>query len=419
MGRNRADSWRYISITHDGQLIKTFALFMNATIIVDFIRKSMIVGWLPTGIPLNAVRNVIYFICLFNVLREFTLKKRMLMLIFAIVISAFLIAISVFLTPAIATLLPEVVLMAISRFLPAAFLFFYYGDWEARIKGLSEMRLCQYLYFLLAVVNYSRLSEGYMEISYNLLCPTLIIFFYSIKKKNWLPAVGMGTILVFLLIFGARGVILCIFAALAVNATFSLSKQSTKNRVIWILLFLTFLVLMAVQINPVLEMIAERFPLARSLQRIISGGFFSDRSAAQRLRLYNSCWDAVVQEPFAVRGILSDRVILSGIYSESASVSSGYYVHNFLLEIVYQFGVLLGGAVVCWYLISIITSYKNIKKLDDPYVKIIFSSCVAAVFPYMMVSGSYLSEAAHWFLLSTIALWGSKRGKIIANSVEN
>ncbi len=385
-----------IAIPKDGKLPNIFALFLYATIIVDFIRKAIAVGWLPS-LSVTSIRNVIYVFCFLAVLIDSAYQKKIRIMLLFLGTSFLLICGSYLLNPLIAEMIPEVALLSVSRFFPAFYLFFYTDGWEERIKKVCKWRVIIYLYFFLAFINYKVLSRGYMEIAYNLLCPTLITLYYSILNNKRVPVIGMGIVCLFIIGFGSRGAIICVLLSLICFLLFVYSLMTTKSRVNIILIISILVIMVGLSYTSLFDFISNKLPVSRTIQYLLEGKFFTDESASIRVNIISKCWNEIISHPFSIRGLLTDRLILGEFYS--AINYRGYYAHNIIVEILYQFGLIIGSALVIYLVISFARSFYKVIMIGDRCIQIVYSACVASLIPFMMVSGSYLTEAAHWYAI--------------------
>lgn len=395
-----------ISFKADGVLQFTFSLFLYATIITDFVRKGIFVGWIPSGIPVLMIRNVIYAICLFPILYDAIKNRKEIILLALLLAGLGIISVSYLLTPSISTLIPDTLLLFVSRFIPAFYLFFYNEKWDERINTVVKWRWILYAYFALAAMNYVRLAGGYMEIAYNLLCPVLIVTYYAVVNKKRLMIISMIIINLFIVFFGSRGAMFCVLLSAVSFFILTYHKMQKRERIISIAVLILLFISLIISYTTLFDFLSTKLSFTRNIQQILDGTFFTDRSASVRMRMYDLCLNEVSAHPLTIRGMLSDRVLLTGTLS--VGVSGGYYAHNFVVEILYQFGALFGGLIVLWLLIATIKSYINISRIHNDSYNIIFSSCVAAIIPYMMLSGSYLTEAVQWMLFGYVAMMSKK-----------
>ncbi len=383
-------------LSKDGKLAIIFAIFLYATMIVDFIRKAITVGWLPS-LPTTSIRNVIYVICFLGILFDSIYKREFKIVLIFLGTSLLLIGGSYLLEPSIGEMVPEVILLTVSRFLPAVYLFFYIDGWEERIKAVCKWRVIIYLYFLLALINYQKLSNGYMEIAYNLLCPTLITLYYSILRKKRVTAIGMTFVSLFIMGFGSRGAFFCVLFSLICALSFAYSNMTTKGRFTTILIISVLVIFVGLSYTSLFDLVSSQLPVSRTIQYLLEGKFFTDGSASIRVTIIRECWKEIISHPFSIRGLLTDRLILGNFYS--AVNNRGYYAHNIIIEILYQFGLVVGGFIVIYLFASFVRSYNKARMIGDRYICIIYSSCVASIIPFIMISGSYLTEAMHWYAI--------------------
>src|SRR5699024_525386 len=86
-----------------------------------------------------------------------------------------------------------------------------------------------------------------------------------------------------------------------------------------------------------------------------------------------------------------------GLYFDRI-VANGSYAHNLILELLLEYGYLLGGLIIVWLCFYMIRSvYIARKDLD---ASVVLYTLIACGFLRLMFSGSYLlNEAGFWLLL--------------------
>lgn len=176
--------------------------------------------------------------------------------------------------------------------------------------------------------------EGYsMGISYS------ILFFLGIYlskiKYSYKECVKIFYFIWFILKYGSRGSLLCILVyivCLEVN-NFIYKRELVKN--ILLLLCVVMIFYTKKQVFSFLQIIVNIFNISsRSIDLLIrnsgNGVYLSGRNI-----LYSNIINIIKNNPLQIRGIFSERLINSGIYA-----------HNIVLELLYQFGIVIGGLLI-------------------------------------------------------------------------
>lgn len=258
--------------------------------------------------------------------------------------------------------------------------------------------LCSYLdkftlaTIILALLQYiialqSALSPQYMVFSYNLLFPTA---YFSLRcmsnfglKRLFGTAIGVGLIL----IAGCRGALVCYLIAILLYVIFSGGVLRIQKAVSILLLLLAIAGISTFWdeiLGTAIKLLESMNIDSRTLTMLSNQSFFDDsgRSAIQE-----TIMDNVGLLP---KGLYYDRI-----------VASGSYAHNLLLEVVIQYGILLGGTIIVWLCYNVIRSVFVVRK--DPSASIVFYSLVSSGLMRLMFSSSYLlNEPGFWLLIGLI-----------------
>lgn len=280
------------------------------------------------------------------------------------------------------------------------YLFLLYGFLGLYLaQYLKDMGLlCSYLdkftlaTIILALLQYiialqSALSPQYMVFSYNLLFPTA---YFSLRcmsnfglKRLFGTAIGVGLIL----IAGCRGALVCYLIAILLYVIFSGGVLRIQKAVSILLLLLAIAGISTFWdeiLGTAIKLLESMNIDSRTLTMLSNQSFFDDsgRSAIQE-----TIMDNVGILP---KGLYYDRI-----------VASGSYAHNLLLEVVIQYGILLGGTIIVWLCYNVIRSVFVVRK--DPSASIVFYSLVSSGLMRLMFSSSYLlNEPGFWLLIGLI-----------------
>lgn len=280
------------------------------------------------------------------------------------------------------------------------YLFLLYGFLGLYLaQYLKDMGLlCSYLdkftlaTIILALLQYiialqSALSPQYMVFSYNLLFPTA---YFSLRcmsnfglKRLFGTAIGVGLIL----IAGCRGALVCYLIAILLYVIFSGGVLRIQKAVSILLLLLAIAGISTFWdeiLGTAIKLLESMNIDSRTLTMLSNQSFFDDsgRSAIQE-----TIMDNVGLLP---KGLYYDRI-----------VASGSYAHNLLLEVVIQYGILLGGTIIVWLCYNVIRSVFVVRK--DPSASIVFYSLVSSGLMRLMFSSSYLlNEPGFWLLIGLI-----------------
>lgn len=229
-------------------------------------------------------------------------------------------------------------------------------------------------YDRIAGANYS-MSFGYMILPFICVC---ILQAIQTRKVINVVLVVLGTCL--LIALGSRGPILCI-AVFILVLIFWYARSHRHGAVICVGTVVIFGILYT-QLDGLLVLLGDLFTVFGIRSRTIT--------LLSRDILYSSGRDNInslllaetMKAPFTIRGINAEYVL------------RGNYAHNIVVELLYQFGIVIGGAMLCAILylakrtIFVLGTIRNID--------IICLLFLSISLPKLMVSGTLWRDPGFW-----------------------
>ena len=191
------------------------------------------------------------------------------------------------------------------------------------------------VYIGLAFIDTGALQGYSMTYSYYLLLPALV--FANQRRLPYTAAFFLICALMFVL--GSRGALL---AAITFMLLMLLSDRTLSLHTVSTIAFLTLCAAILLgSFHSQLASFSEKLAFTpRTLSLLLEGEISQDSS---RLDIYRTIWTSILDRPIEGYGIYGDRVILNGTYC-----------HNIFLEILHNFGLLLGTGFVLYFLIALI-----------------------------------------------------------------
>lgn len=221
-----------------------------------------------------------------------------------------------------------------------------------------------------------------MGLSYALLLPAMMLLKNYLDTKSKKSAALSGMMLILILSFGSRGAAICY----SIYFFLKLFHKWRFNRNNYLKLFLLgstlFIVLFGYK--PLLRIINNVLESMGIYSRTIRA-FISDQLVLSgRDEIYSITWQYIKGDPFSIRGINSDIVIIGG------------YVHNIFLELLFQLGLILGGLfiIVILYRAYRTIFYQKYSHIHE-FTLIMFSIAI----PSLMVSHSLWNNMYFWIWL--------------------
>ena len=234
-------------------------------------------------------------------------------------------------------------------------------------------------------------NGAYMVFSYDLLVPTSFLYslFFTQKNKFAACVALLSSIIIF--ISGARGALLClgvVIVLLIIMNTFKSLKQTMK--VFTIISGVIFLV--AINFGKIISGLSSFLATfnirSRTIDLILSQEFFNQSG---RDVLAQTLLEYIKNNVFIGAGLYGDMAVTVGIFS-----NEGSYAHNIFIELLVQFGMIVGITIFISIIALMLYSFlKNKNKLVKSLI-IVFSS---SGFIKLFFSASYLQEPFFWALI--------------------
>ncbi len=225
----------------------------------------------------------------------------------------------------------------------------------------------------------TRKETYYMGISYVLLF-YLAVFSICKKNKNKIHYLKILYIIIFILRYGSRGAILVylvlIFCYLLNNLYFNRKyKYLLLNMIIFIggcyIYFKTNFIRLVFQKIADLGIKSRTIELFQQKEIHLSG----------RGPIYENVYNSILENPISIKGIFSDFLV-TGVND---------YSHNIVLELLYQFGIILGGI----FLILILFIFSIFRKQKTIQDNLIFIFAIVSVV-HLMVSSTLWLNIDFW-----------------------
>lgn len=278
-------------------------------------------------------------------------------------------------------------------FIPIGFLFFtQIRDWSNLVPILNKFSILAFaigFYILFFTdITIERSDEAlftYMEFSYALLpfiCASFAVF-YKTRKKIALIIFLIG--LFEILSYGCRGAIIStvLFALLIILLNSKTNKLLFSASILLILF--VYLNLESI-VNFLLSI--DLFSNSYFLKHFVSGAMFE----SERSQIYELCEMRISKMGLELSGLFGDRPFCGSIYP-----------HNFVYEVMMQFGWCFGPVILISYILLIFSCFKKKAYRES----VLFILC-ALLLKYML-SGSYLLSGQFWIATSALIAISSSR----------
>ena len=221
-----------------------------------------------------------------------------------------------------------------------------------------------------------------MGLANALTLPAVMLLWSAYRSGNVIDFVLAIIDAFVIFVLGSRGALL----GIAVFFLFLLANGcNRKDRRVISILFIALIVVSLVFFKPllgVLSAIFQRLGWTSRTLRMLQQGEITYHDG--REPMYNNMRAAIQSHPFALRGIGGERQYIGGAYA-----------HNFMYELLLDFGVILGGAAILFILyLAFRTIVEAVARGDSfPVTKLIFLS---VSLPVAFVSGTVWDSVYLW-----------------------
>lgn len=317
------------------------------------------------------------------------LKKNYIKLILTYSIAIFIFLLQYIIFPENQQYLNELIFPIFCMSLPVFIYCSSLQDWSIlkQIMKKASMIVCVFgaLLGVQIFIGAASVGDYSMAFSYYMLLPS-IIFIDELLEKFSLKALIIAMIsIAIILAIGARGTILCILVFVLLklmksNSTFKLSK----TRIFFYMVFFGITIVSLINFQRLLLSIYNFFLMLGINSRSLLSFLSNDLKLSGRDRIYEKMITEISNHPFLGIGIAGDRRVLEGTYA-----------HNILLEVLVNFGVVVGSILFITLLICMI----RLLFMRDLQIYNMMIIWISLGFVSLFVSGSYLTDVQFWILL--------------------
>ncbi len=253
------------------------------------------------------------------------------------------------------------------------------------VSGLFFVLLLTVDSFFVKVIN----SLDYQLISYVLIVPILLCIQI---KKNAFNCVLLFAMLFYMVFYGGRGPLVCIFGYLVYYLVLRTKKKPILKAIV-----LVFSILVLLNYKNIMLFIAteaEKIGLEGGLLMSLKyGDLFSNHG---RDEIYSFSLDLINLKWLFGYGVYADRIELMAIGRS--------YPHNVFLELAIQYGIPFASIIVAIIVIAFLrNTFTLVKDKQDIYIKIFELLFFSNGFAILLFSSSYLISPA-FFALSGIII---------------
>lgn len=237
------------------------------------------------------------------------------------------------------------------------------------------------------ILFFTSINQSYdyrMGLSYSLQLPTIMMFYSYYKTKEISNIIFAFTGILIIIMLGARGPLLgiALFVILLLLKSFNMNRNAATY-----LLFVLCLLLLIASSNFIFESLlnlSQTYGFRSRTLFLLANDVLHDSG---RSRIYRVIIEEILNNPFKIHGITSEYAF-----------TGGFYAHNFILELLFDFGIFFGGIAVSFIIYRAFkTIYYFLKRGDanDIAIFILFSNSFLSA----LVSGSIWGSVYFWLWL--------------------
>ena len=239
---------------------------------------------------------------------------------------------------------------------------------------------------ILVLTGRSSVGAYSMSLSYYMLLPTILFLDELMDKFSFKMLILIGLSLLIILSLGARGPLL----GIAVFSILKFIRPNSKRTYKRALVHFSLVSAGVIGVIFLEKIIMSLYNFLQGLginSRTLVLLLREDIHLSGRDRIYNIVLEEILERPLLGIGIAGDtRVIGSS------------YVHNFFIEIIGNFGIIVGIILSIALIILVVKSLLS-KEYNRYNLTIIW---VSLGFVHLMVSSSYLTDLKFWILLGLL-----------------
>lgn len=296
-------------------------------------------------------------------------------------------------------LMTQTIVEGLSHIVLPVFLITELNDLDKLLLAFKPYIFLGFLYCILQYILPSSSGAYYYGFTYSTLAPGIIalnLAFFASKKYIFFFLVYF----VSNLLFGGRAAILCYFIAFLLIIFLS----HTKNRTIMLLLISSTLLIVFLLYEKIINIVVYLIPNTR-----FSKFFTGEYQDNSRSIIWMTLLQDVLDHPLYIRGILSDRLAIAKLFNVAdESLVSGWYSHNFIIEILYEFGI-WGCFFLVFFFIKIGKTIKLVYSRGKTSDIIFLITYLAYFFGKLSVSSSYLIDLSTGAFLGFLIILSKKR----------
>lgn len=257
--------------------------------------------------------------------------------------------------------------------------FMAYSIIEKHILYITMLKTSYYMTALISLVfffNWFSSPGTYnMSFSYSLLYPLLFHLNEFLNERKTIYLVLSLYQIFLILLYGSRGAVLCFSIFIIIKVVLSIKSIVWKTAIIGLggIALVLFYVNFESIGNYVLRFFAQNGYYSRTIESFFNGSILQ---SSGRTAIQDKSFDMIMQKPIVGWGVGGEVQLLDT------------YPHNIFIELLLNFGILLGGLACVWVVISVL----QIFILKSGSIRDLVFIYLCAGFIPLLLSSTYLKQ---------------------------
>ncbi|MDD3138451.1 MAG: O-antigen ligase family protein [Lachnospiraceae bacterium] len=246
------------------------------------------------------------------------------------------------------------------------------------------------------------LHTDYMVIA-NITILYAMISYHLYKLSNSKKfLIGFIVLSALILFAGSRGALLWLIVFYVIY-NLLLNRGITKKGLITVSALIMLIIVSILFESQIIGLLASVFPNSRTIEMISISNIADDSS---RTNIWKFFAGEIAKEPLRIHGLFSDRLAINQNFMNSNRLGywitenrSYSYAHNIFLELLYDFGVFIGG-IICIKIILLIGRIAKFSRDTDNKAEAgFYLIMLTSGFFMLLISDSFLLNVYFWFFI--------------------
>lgn len=247
--------------------------------------------------------------------------------------------------------------------------------------------ICGFIVLLLIIqlfiISNNNHTEYLMGLGYSLSLPVIILILLTIKRVNYIDTILIIITILYIVLFASRGPLISIIIAFVYTPIKNAIDDRKKIKLFFIITLLLLSIIFYKELIIAMVDCLQHVGFNSRTLEVISSDLFHDSG---RTEIYNLLISKITENPFTIRGINSEYLLTGG------------YAHNIFIELLYQFGIIIGFPICLYIMIKSIKTLLSAKSNKDLLSLTFFLGSI----PCLLVSSSIWINYSFWIWVALI-----------------